>query len=169
MLRTLSFSMTAIIKIGCPLTVGALQGVITWLAFTNPDLLWLLFVRDERPPDGIGLLMLALFPLMLDASLRGVAPLKRVRIDDHSLYISNYLREAVVPISDLVDARLPKITMFTRQGDLSLIELEFRHPTPFGKCIRFIPASGAVLSELQSLVKRGDHPDPEPPLCRMSE
>jgi hypothetical protein len=83
-------------------------------------------------------------------------PIKRVRVDDRSIYVSNYGREAVVPLSQverIVDIRWLPVRPVT---------VYFRTDTYFGRHITFIPKYRIVMlwrihpvaEQLRGLVKR---------------
>ena len=66
------------------------------------------------------------------------ARLKKVRIDGSNLYVSNYLREICVPadaVSDITENRWLNIHPVT---------IHFRHDTPFGRSIVFMPKSRLI-------------------------
>ena len=82
-------------------------------------------------------------PLLLFCVVVGIAiflvvlqglPLKRVRMDDESLYISNYLREIRMPLSGM--AHVSELLGW-RQGNR--VTITFRNDTPFGRTITFMP------------------------------
>jgi hypothetical protein len=58
--------------------------------------------------------------------------IKHVAVDDHALYVSNYLRRVRVPLSEVVDVSEWSL------GAQSLIRLRFKHRTAFGKRVWFL-------------------------------
>lgn len=81
------------------------------------------------------------------------AGLKRVRIDDTRLYISNYQREIAVPFGNVVNVTE------NRWLNIHPVTIEFRSPTDFGQRITFMPTillfgffrSHPVVAELRKL------------------
>jgi hypothetical protein len=65
-------------------------------------------------------------------------PLKRVRVDGDTLYISNYVREIHVPLADVTGV---KENYFISNRPISVA---FRTPTMFGQKIVFIPRGSIV-------------------------
>jgi hypothetical protein len=61
------------------------------------------------------------------------ARLKRIRVDDHSIYISNYLKETSVPLGAIAD--ITEIWWINP----TLINIHFRYETEFGNKITFTP------------------------------
>jgi hypothetical protein len=82
-------------------------------------------------------------------------PLKRVRVDDKHLYVSNYLREITVPFSEIAQVEEKKV----RKTKLILIHL--KSETEFGFTIQFVPQielkwwwkEHSVVGELRSLAQ----------------
>jgi hypothetical protein len=64
--------------------------------------------------------------------LWGLCGLKRVRIDKEFLYVSNYLRETVIPL-DLID-RVREYWWL----EPGYVAVHFRQPTDIGTSIRFV-------------------------------
>lgn len=82
-------------------------------------------------------------------------PLKKVQLGDGFLHVSNYIRTIDVPISDISRVTERRWTNPRR------IRVEFRHETPFGTRIYFLPTvkfwpsmSHPVCRELNDLVRR---------------
>jgi len=100
------------------------------------------------------------FPLIWvvgTAFILGVAArLKRVRIDDDALYISNYLKEISVPFSAIADVTEFGPSFLSIRGGRPAI-VHFREPTDFGHRIIFIPegstgmSAGPIVGELKRL------------------
>ena len=65
--------------------------------------------------------------------LRTCGRLKRVELDGDRLTISNYIRQIVVPVSDIEDVRQ---NLFI---NIRPVSIQFRHDTPFGRRIVFMP------------------------------
>jgi len=64
-----------------------------------------------------------------------VRPLKRVRLDDEALLISNYRREIRVPLSQIAEIK-QNVWLNTRP-----VTIIFRGETEFGRRVQFIPPS----------------------------
>ena len=79
--------------------------------------------------------------------------LKRVRMDDEALYVSNLFREIRVPLSEMEHV---SDFLGSRQGNRVTITL--RYSTPFGRNIVFLPRSSRpgradpVVHELRALI-----------------
>lgn len=108
-------------------------------------------------PQGFGLLMvggwLAGTALLLMLSWG----LKRVRLRDNDLLISNYIREIAIPLSEVSSVHQ---RLFPNAG---AITVEFRSPTRFGRRITFLPSGrrarwygeeGTLFQELRDAVAR---------------
>jgi hypothetical protein len=85
--------------------------------------------------------------------LLSTARLKRVRIDSRNIYVSNYLREVVVPIANVCDVTE------NRWLNWHPVTVHFRDSTGFGPSIVFMPrirwfslwSSHPVVAELREL------------------
>lgn len=143
MLRRLSSVLTLFWKFIFPALWFAGSGLITLLSFTESQG----FTRRD------GWVSLACWPFgfFLCFILQSFR-LKRVRIDGDFLYLSNYLRQAEVPLCDvwsvgLLTVRLP----FTEGlGELALkpfVVVEFQGQTPFGNRIVFMARGVTVPPE----------------------
>jgi Na+/melibiose symporter-like transporter len=122
---------------------------------------WTFFVKFVFPALLAGLLVLALGTIPMSAEGQGeffaagvlivifmlwlAGGLKRVRFDERSLYVSNYLDEFVVP--------LDMITEVTENRWLSHhpVTVYFREPMDFGDSITFSPKRRSIVAELKSL------------------
>jgi hypothetical protein len=111
------------------------------------------------PPLAMKWIFLGAWSFGTTLLLWGCVGLKRVRIDSSNLYISNYLRELVVPFSSVA-----KIT--ERQwANIHPVTIHFKTPTIFGETIKFMPkmriplglsGSHPVVTELHSHTTLGD-------------
>ncbi|HMA94677.1 MAG TPA: hypothetical protein VKP30_18430 [Polyangiaceae bacterium] len=63
----------------------------------------------------------------------GCVRLKRVALDGHRLYISNYLKEVVVPLQEL------ECVSENRLVNIHPVTLSFRSETEFGRRVVFMP------------------------------
>jgi hypothetical protein len=86
------------------------------------------------------------------------ARLKRVRMNEKHLYISNYLREVRVPLNSVTDVRdMNRIS-------LQAVSLKFLPSTPFGSSVTFIPQirfrnmsePHPVVKEIKTAVKQAN-------------
>ena len=94
------------------------------------------FSRDfaRQPGPLLGLLFFLAFSLFAASSAwRIYAPLKRVRMDERSLYISNYSTEIVVPLSNVAEVT------GDRWASNYPVTIGFRVATEFGSRISFLP------------------------------
>ena len=91
--------------------------------------------------------------------------LKRVRMDADSLYISNYVTEIAVPLSDVTE-----VSEIKRLRNKRAVAITFCSPTRFGPqiefspTVRFTPRSEPhpVVAEIRQAVARANHARPEP-------
>jgi hypothetical protein len=81
--------------------------------------------------------------------------LKRVRMDDQSLYISSYWNEIVVPLRDVSDVTQDFWGSYPR------VFIRFHHTNLFGASISFMPRTQwfdfgppAVIEELENAIRR---------------
>ena len=80
--------------------------------------------------------------------------LKRVRIDEQALYISNYLTEVRIPLRDVAEISE------NRWINIHPVTIEFQRETPFGERIVFMPkvrwfafwSSHPIVAELRQAV-----------------
>lgn len=87
---------------------------------------------------------------------RTCMPLKRVELDQHSLYISNFQKEIVVPLAEVVEVKE------NRWIDPRPVTIRFRSHTDFGQSITFMPETvwflffspHPIVQELRSAVDR---------------
>jgi hypothetical protein len=154
--RTLSWAGTFLMTRLFPAVWITGFGVGTVWVIVSPETIAWNGVRGAAPP-GAGWLMLpawlggSAFVLFLGWGL------KRVRLQDDELLVSNYLREVAIPLADVATVRQ---RVFPHFGSITI---ELRADTPFGRQITFLPngraagwfrAEGAVIEELRALVAR---------------
>jgi len=119
----------------------------------------LLFLRSadangNPPPEHVKWQFLVLWLAGTGFIWWGCVRLKRVRVDDALLYISNYRREITVPLSQI------RTVAENRWINIHPVTIEFWVPTAFGERIVFMPQAASlftshpVVGELQSLVAR---------------
>ncbi|MDH5667026.1 MAG: hypothetical protein OEY86_03325 [Nitrospira sp.] len=117
-MKTISSPFTFLLKFIIPVWV---VGSLIWSIGTD------LPTREEKDMEYLGFgILVGTFIIWT------VAGLKKVRMDSTHLYISNYLKEIVVPVDDIVD-----ITDYTGLNLAHVIH--FRTPTVFGQSIKFFP------------------------------
>ena len=89
--------------------------------------------------------------------------LKNVSVDDHYLYVSNYLKEIVVPLSEIYDVTE------NRWVNTHPVTIHLKSPSEFGDKIVFMPktrifamfSSHPVVNELKELARSSSmHSDP---------
>jgi len=126
MKRTISSRLTFFYKIIIPLFSLVIPGIVApSLIIQEPDKRWgLLFAMTT------GLLVVAVFVIFLLVSI----PLKYLEIDDHFLFVSNFRRTIMVPLSEIEEVGYP----FPGLGPLTA-SVKFKIPTAFGKEILFLP------------------------------
>jgi hypothetical protein len=88
--------------------------------------------------------------------VRSVGFLKRVEVDDHALYVSNYTTVVRIPLSQVTDVRQsggPK--------GLTRVSIALRNPSALGESIEFLPrlsrcwaGMGPAIWELQALCRQ---------------
>ncbi|MGZ4973724.1 MAG: hypothetical protein ACXWDN_13265 [Limisphaerales bacterium] len=99
-------------------------------------LLWLGDLVDRNnasPPSQTKFVVLGVWILGTTFILWISAGLKRVRMDERQLYVSNYLREISVPFSEIIDVRQD------RWINSRPITIYFRDATEFGGRATFMP------------------------------
>ena len=85
-----------------------------------------------------------------------LVPLKRVALSETSLHVSNYLREIVVPLSDV-----NSVTEI--EGRAYRVVIEFKRRTRFGRRIRFSPIGWTppsphpIVAELRAAIAAATH------------
>ena len=118
--------------------------------------LWLGNLVDGNsalPPSQIKFVFLGVWILGTTFTLWTGAGLKRVRMDERQLHVSNYFREIHVPFSEITDVRQ------NRWINSRPITIYFRDATEFGGKVTFMPKwrirlfwrTDPVVSELEQL------------------
>jgi hypothetical protein len=85
------------------------------------------------PPPQTKIVFLVVWIFGTTVILWANAGLKRVRMDERQLYLSNYLHEIHIPFSSITDVRQ------NRWINSRPITIYFRDATEFGDKVRFIP------------------------------
>jgi hypothetical protein len=146
--RTLSSAQTCWMKFVFPTmwismfglgTLGLFLG-----AFRGPD--------NTPPPEGMKWGFLAAWLVGTTFIYWGCARLKRVRVEDSSIYVSNYLKEIRIPFDAVVDVTE------NRWINIHPVTIHLRSATDFGDRITFMPKirifgwrSHPVVAELREL------------------
>ena len=108
------------------ISVFGLGTVFLWLdAFHGKN--------NELPPPTMKFAFLGVWIIGSAFILWGCAGLKRVRVDERQLFVSNYLREISIPFSAVRDVRQ------NRWLNTRPITIYFRHVTEFGDRATFVP------------------------------
>jgi hypothetical protein len=142
-----------------------------WIKYFNPFAFALVMVGQglwfgliRRPPvlstDSGAWQLLVLFCIVAAFLTFLVAwqglQLKRVRMDDEALHISNYFREIHVPLSNM-----EHVSEFLGQRQGNRVTITLRDDTPFGRKIVFVPPFSwsrrgkvdPVVGELRALIR----------------
>jgi hypothetical protein len=145
MKRTLSSLQTFIFKFIFPVVWIGLWGVGTLTMFLNPQ------DRPDVPPRGLFLLIWFLGVAVI---LWSCVRLKKVSVDENFLYVSNYLKEISIPLSDIYDV--------TENVWLNIhpVTIHLKSPSAFGRKISFMPqakftffSSHPVVEELKEMAR----------------
>jgi hypothetical protein len=132
MQRSLSVRATPFLKFVLPPVWVALVGYVGWRLWADPS--YLVAGETGVQTQFARWLLLALIAASLVVLLAFVVPLKRVRLVDTGLQISNYLRETTVPFDAILGVRQNWLPTFR------LISLELRSGTSFPRRVVFMPA-----------------------------
>ena len=99
-------------------------------------LLWVGGFHDRNnamPPPQMKFMFLAVWTLGSTFILWASAALKRVRIDERQLYVSNYVQEICIPFNSIIEVKQ------NRWLNSRPITIYFRDATEFGDNATFIP------------------------------
>jgi hypothetical protein len=155
MRRTLSSPLTFLVKVVLPAICTALF-VGTLVAAPFADETW--WRAADLPHDPASwAAFLAWSVVCITYMFWFGLPLKRVRLDDGTLRISNYLKQIRVPLSDLAAVSEKRLVGFA--GPYRII-LQFRRRTDFGDSIAFLPKA-LWRTARKSSDLWGPHPDAE--------
>jgi hypothetical protein len=143
--RTISSSQTFLMKVIFPILWIAGFGIGTLGLWSNPS------ARSEMQ-----LQFLAAWVIGSACILWICAPLKRVRIDATTMYVSNYVQECAIPLNAI--ERVSEV----RWVNIHPVTVYFRSKTPFGDHIRFMPkvrmfalwSSHPIVAELKQLASQ---------------
>jgi hypothetical protein len=128
-IRVLSSGSTFMWKFFLPIFWISIFGFFTFMALTGR----LVDSQGIPAPFEMKYHMLAVLIAGSLFILWGLAGLKRIRVDDHSIYISNYLKETSVPLGAIAD--ITEYWWFSPP----LISIHFRYETGLGNKITFTP------------------------------
>jgi hypothetical protein len=128
--RTLSVRHTGILKFVLPPLWIGLAGYAIWQVWARPEQAF----NREVPGTVLIWLLSALFAASLVVLFAFVIPLKRVRLIDDGLRVSNYRREVTIPFRDIARVRQNWLPTFR------LITVDLRTDTPLGRRFIFMPA-----------------------------
>jgi hypothetical protein len=95
--------------------------------------------RGAPPPIEVEFAFLAAFALGSVFILWTCARLKKIRVDDRSIYVSNFFKEISLPIGMIVNVA------DSRWLNRRPMTIRFRDGTEFGEKITFIPKQGLFL------------------------
>jgi hypothetical protein len=128
--RTLSLPRTYLLKIVFPFVWIGAFAFFTLSLFLSPES-W----RDANGGLPEGMKWIFLFLTLTGAAVLGSVwmPLKRIRMDDESLYISNYLTEIIVPLENVAEVTE------NRWLGIHPLTMRFRSRTQFGSRVKFMP------------------------------
>lgn len=123
--------------------------------------LWLGKMRDKfgnQPPANDQWLFLVMWITGSLFIYWGCVRLKRVRLDDKTLYISNYLEEIRVPLENVASVSE------NRWINIHPVTFTFKNETRFGSSVVFMPrvrlfsffSSHPIVSEIREAIKRAE-------------
>jgi hypothetical protein len=149
-LKTLSSGQTFTAKFIFPVTWISMFGLGTLSMWSQPA-----HTGTGVTPEDQGLLFLALWIIGTLFLLIGPARLKRIRADTENIYVSNYLREIVIPVENISDVTENRLLNWHP------VRVQFRVPTTFGTSVVFMPklrwfglwSSHPVVAELKALAQ----------------
>jgi hypothetical protein len=162
--QRLSAPETIFIKWLFPLLWSGGWGIGTIDFFIHPQQVSINHVVQD-PPPGFGVLLVVAWFVGTPLALLFGWRLKRVHATPTALYVSNYLREICIPLSEIADVYHPP---YSRRA---MVVVEFRRRTAFGDRIRFLsrePVSRRTddipgMTDLISLIDRAEPTSAAPP------
>jgi hypothetical protein len=141
-ITTISSAMTVLYKFVLPLSWFLGFGILSMS-------LWLgeLHSRNGEPPTEAMRLIIPFAWLLCGVWLFWLTlRLKRVRIDAHHIYVSNYLREISVPINKIADVAENRLL------NIHPVTVRFLSSTDFGNEITFMPKTRWMSQRAHSIV-----------------
>jgi hypothetical protein len=147
-LRTISSGQTILMKFIFPVAWIGLFGLGTMVLWLAPP-----HARGGAPPPEMKWEFLVAWIVGAAFVLWASGGLKKVRLDDETIYISNYVREIGVPLGLIEEVRE------NRWINIRPVTIQFRHSTEFGDKITFMPKTrvfwpwtpNPIVAELQAL------------------
>jgi hypothetical protein len=131
MARLLSSRWTFVVKyVYPPVWIGGF-GVLTLLLFIAPE--YFLSRSGDPPPVWVDNLFVVVWIVVSILIVATTIPLKRVFLDGNRLVVSNFRRDARIPLSDIATVTQNR-WLKTRP-----VTVAFRNRTPFGRRIQFMP------------------------------
>lgn len=128
---------------------------------------WRMNGGKSLPPEMMKWYFLVMWLLGSSLIWFTVMRLKRVRVDDQTLYVSNYFKEIQVPLAHVIE--VAEYTWINPQ----MVTVTLSQPTPFGRRIGFMPTEriferwrstpNPVIKELQTLAAEAGSPIAQPP------
>ena len=147
-------------KFVVPAFGGGIFGFMTLVLFKDPSAVH--WKGGGEPFVGVKWFFLGVLILGGFAFARLCIPLKTVFLEGSSLRISNYFRDAVVPVDQVRECRFDSNAWVgSRWNRRQIVKIEFRSMTPFGRSVEFIPRSGDAVWALRSALGQKE-PGPEP-------
>ncbi len=149
MKRELSSKLTVLTKIILPGSIILTMGIITLTMFLETG-------ASDQPPPKFSLLGMEIF--VVTALYLTVMKYKKVFLDDKFLYVSNYLKEIEIPLSNIGD--VTEIVWIRGHP----VTIHLKTPSDFGSKITFTPKSkgfrffsaNPLVEELKELAKNAE-------------
>jgi len=101
------------------------------------------------PPAEMKWVALLWWVIGTPALLWSCVGLKHVRYDATHLYISNFLREIAVPLTQIVEVTESRMINF---NNLKPVTIHFRDATAFGHRITFLPLGGIIVGRPHPII-----------------
>ena len=139
MRRKLSSRQTALAKFVIPAAIFAAAAALLAIFFAVP------LLSDEPFTLGGALISLVVTGVLVWWGSAFVS-LKTVSLDGQQLWVSNYMKEIAIPLSEV------KEVAEVKQFKQKLIVLSLKRPTEFGREIKFLPRAQLRLWQEHSVV-----------------
>jgi hypothetical protein len=139
MRRKLSSRQTALAKFVIPAAIFAAAAALLAIFFAVP------LLSDEPFTLGGALISLVVTGVLVWWGSAFVS-LKTVSLDGQQLWVSNYMKEIAIPLSEV------KEVAEVKQFKQKLIVLSLKRPTEFGREIKFLPRAQPRLWQEHSVV-----------------
>jgi hypothetical protein len=89
-----------------------------------------------------------MWALVVFGLVRALGFLKRVEADEDALYVSNYITEVRIPLSEVV-----AVSESGGAKDLTRVSIGFANPSALGKAIEFLPRLGRCWSGMDPAIR----------------